>query len=257
LSFVAVVIPAYNESEALVRVLERMPDASNGLPVRVLVVDDGSYDATAAVARAGGAAVERHERNRGGGAALRTGFARAVGDGASVVVTLDADGQHDPREMHGLVEAIVERGADLAVGSRVLGAADPNTATRELGIAVFNRIVSVLTGHRVTDCSNSYRAIRADLLAELDLRQEQFHTSEFLIEALARGAAVEEVPVQVAQRTHGTTKKPRSLAYGFGFARAIGVTWLRTLPLRVGRPSRRSDHTLAEPERSAAGSRGG
>jgi glycosyltransferase involved in cell wall biosynthesis len=232
---IAVVIPAYNEAEALPAVLDAMPATVAGLAVVTLVVDDGSADGTAEAAEAHGAIAIRHEHNRGGGAALRTGFAVAIDAGARIVVTLDADGQHLPSEMGALVEPVAAGRAGLAVGSRVLGAADPNTRARELGIAVFNRLVSFLMWHRVTDSSNGYRAIDAAVLAQLDLRQEQFHTSELLIEALARGVEVIEVPVTVAARTHGTTRKPRSLRYGFGFARAIAGTWIRTLPLRLAR----------------------
>ena len=248
---VAVIIPALNEADALPGVLRRMPISCNELPVHALVVDDGSGDTTGEVARAHGALVARHERNRGGGAALRTGFELAIDAGARIVVTLDADGQHAPEEMENLVKPVLEGYADLAVGSRALGAAAPNAFARELGIAVFNKLITFLMRHKITDCSNGYRAIRTGMLAQLDLRQEQFHTSELLIEALARGAQVIEVPVHIAPRTHGTSKKPRSFRYGFGFARAIFVTWLRTLRHRGGRPSPRSARTRPVPERSA------
>src|SRR4051794_28997865 len=232
---VAVVIPAYNEAEALPAVLRSMPDMACGLPVVPVVVDDGSVDGTGTIAAGCKALVRKHETNRGGGAALRTGFAYAREHGAHIVVTMDADGQHLPSELEQMVEPVASGRAGLAVGSRALGAADPNTRARELGIAVFNRLISVLMRRRITDCSNGYRAVDADVLGKLDLRQEQFHTSEFLIEALARGINVEEVAVTVAARTHGTTRKPRTFRYGYGFAKAIIGTWLRTLPLRARR----------------------
>jgi glycosyltransferase involved in cell wall biosynthesis len=238
------VIPAYEEAEALPGLLRRIPDAVwCGIPVAALVVDDGSRDGTAGVARANGARVVSHATNLGGGAALATGFALAVAEGARAVVTMDADGQHLPEEMPALLEPVLDGRAGLAVGSRALGSADPNAFARELGIAVFNRLISVLTGSRITDCSNGYRAMRTDVIPQLDLRQRQFHTSEFLIQAIARGIEVVEVPVTVVARTHGATKKPRALRYGFGFARAIIGTWARTLPLRVAARSRRSART--------------
>jgi glycosyltransferase involved in cell wall biosynthesis len=252
---VLVVIPAYEEEGSLPGVLDRLPPAVSGLPVRVLVVDDGSGDRTAEIAREHGAIVERFETNRGGGAALRAGFELAMAGAAEIVVTMDADGQHLPEEIEALVAPVAAGRADLVVGSRVLGAAEPNTFARDLGIAFFNRLISLLMRRRIGDCSNGYRALRTDVLRSLDLRQQQFHTSEFLIQALARGVEVVEVPVTVARRSHGTTKKPRALRYGFGFARAIVLTWLRTLPLRVERPSRRNGRTLAAQEPPAPGSR--
>jgi glycosyltransferase involved in cell wall biosynthesis len=100
----------------------------------VLVVDDGSRDRTGDVAREHGAAVARHVINRGGGAALRTGYRLMSDSHAEVVVTLDADGQHLPSEMNRLVEPVLSGEIDVAHGSRVLGEADDNHFARELGI---------------------------------------------------------------------------------------------------------------------------
>jgi glycosyltransferase involved in cell wall biosynthesis len=243
---VLIVIPAYDEADALPGLLKRIPGSACEAAVKVLVVDDGSSDDTAGVAAANGALVERFDRNRGGGAALKAGFAYALRTGADIVVTMDADGQHLPEELEQLVRPVVDGRAGLAVGSRVIGDAEPNTFARELGISFFNRLVSLLMRRPITDSSNGYRAFRTDILPLLDLRQQQFHTSEFLIQALAHGVEVIEVPVTVARRSHGTTKKPRTLRYGYGFARAILSTWLRTLPLRV-LPSRRSDRMPVAP----------
>jgi glycosyltransferase involved in cell wall biosynthesis len=221
------VIPAYNEAENVGAVVSRIPDRVCGLPVTALVVDDGSSDGTVAAAEAAGAVVARHLRNRGGGAALRTGYALAAEAGAAIVVTLDADGQHLPEEMTRLVRPIVAGRADAVNGSRTLGSADPNTFSRELGLRVFNRVLTSLTRTDITDCSSGYRAIRAESLAKLELRQEQFHASEWLIEAVKRGLRLEEVPITVARRMHGETKKPATLGYGLGFTKAIVRAWLR------------------------------
>jgi hypothetical protein len=224
---VAVVVPAYNEAESIGHVLERIPDAVCGVGTAVLVVDDGSRDGTGDVAAGHGAVVARHVINRGGGAALRTGYRLMVDSGASIVVTLDADGQHLPSEMDRLVQPILDGEVDVAHGSRVLGHADSNHFAREMGIVFFNRLVSLITRTHVTDCSNGYRAVRATVLPQLVLRQEQFHTSEFMIEAIKRGIPAKEVPVTVEQRLHGHSKKPAVVRYGVGFANAIVRTWLR------------------------------
>lgn len=224
---IAVVIPAYNEAENIGFVLEQIPDQVCGRPVAVLVVDDGSRDGTAEVGRQHGAAVARHVTNRGGGAALRTGYRLMVDAGAEIVVTLDADGQHRPSEMERLVGPLLNGEGDVAHGSRVLGEADRNHLARELGIVFFNRLVSAITRTKVTDCSNGYRAVRTSVLPLLVLRQEQFHTSEFMIEAIKRGVPAIEVPVTVDRRLHGSSKKPAVLRYGLGFTNAIFRTWLR------------------------------
>jgi hypothetical protein len=224
---VAILVPAYNEAESIAYVLDRMPEEVCGMPTAVLVVDDGSRDGTGEVAAAHGAAVARHVINRGGGAALRTGYRLMVESGAEVVVTLDADGQHLPSEMERLVEPVLAGEVEVAHGSRVLGHADRNHFARELGIVFFNRVVSLITRTHVTDCSNGYRAVRTTVLPQLVLRQEQFHTSEFMIEAIKRGIPAKEVPVTVEQRLHGHSKKPAVVRYGVGFANAIVRTWLR------------------------------
>jgi hypothetical protein len=224
---VAVVIPAYNEAESVGDVVRSIPAQVCGEPTSVLVVDDGSRDDTSEEAAKAGAIVARHVINRGGGAALRTGYRLMSESGALVVVTLDADGQHLPSEMERLVKPVLDDEVDVAHGSRVLGDADPNSRSRELGIVFFNKLVSFITRTKVSDCSNGYRAVRTSVLPQLVLRQEQFHTSEFLIEAIKRGVPAKEVPVTVVQRTHGHSKKPAVVRYGLGFANAIARTWLR------------------------------
>ena len=224
---VAVVIPAFNEADSVGDVVRGIPPEVCGEPTSVLVVDDGSRDDTSEEAAKAGAVVARHVINRGGGAALRTGYRLMAESGALVVVTLDADGQHLPSEMARLVEPVLEDQVDVAHGSRLLGEADPNSRSREFGIVFFNKLVSFITRTKVSDCSNGYRAVRTTVLPQLVLRQEQFHTSEFLIEAIKRGIPAKEVPVTVAKRTHGHSKKPAVMRYGLGFANAIVRTWLR------------------------------
>ncbi len=224
---IAILVPAYNEAENIGVVLDQMPAEVCGARTEILVVDDGSRDGTGDAAVEHGALVARHVTNRGGGAALRTGYRLMVESGAEIVVTLDADGQHLPSEMERLVKPVLDGEVDVAHGSRVLGHADRNHFARELGIVFFNRLVSFITRTHVTDCSNGYRAVRTTVLPQLVLRQEQFHTSEFMIEAIKRGIPAKEIPITVEQRLHGHSKKPAVFRYGVGFANAIVRTWLR------------------------------
>jgi hypothetical protein len=224
---IGVLVPAYNEADSVGWVLDRIPARVCGVETAVLVVDDGSRDGTGEVAAEHDAVVARHVINRGGGAALRTGYRLLAASGTTMVVTLDADGQHLPSEMDRLVEPVLSGEVAVAHGSRVLGEAESNHYARELGIVFFNRMVSLITRTRVSDCSNGYRAVRTDVLPQLVLRQEQFHTSEFLIEAIKRGIPAKEVPVTVAHRRHGHSKKPAVVRYGLGFANAIVRAWLR------------------------------
>jgi hypothetical protein len=224
---IGVLVPAYNEAGNVGAVLDRIPSEVCGVETAVLVVDDGSRDGTDEAAQAHGAVVARHVVNRGGGAALRTGYRLLADSGARIVVTLDADGQHLPEEMQRLVKPVLDGEVAVAHGSRVLGEAEPNHPAREAGIVFFNKVVSFITRTKVTDCSNGYRAVRADVLPTLVLRQEQFHTSEFMIEAIKRGVPAKEVPVTVVNRLSGHSKKPAVVRYGMGFANAIMRAWLR------------------------------
>jgi glycosyltransferase involved in cell wall biosynthesis len=242
-----VLIPAYNERPSVADVIARVPVMAGGVQTVVVVVDDGSGDGTATAAAAAGGVVVRHPRRRGGGAALRTGYRLAAAAEASVVVTLDADGQHQPEEMERLVAPVLEGRAGLACGSRVLGTTEREGHARAVGIRLFSRMLSILLRRPVTDCSNSFRAMRGDLPGALDLRENQFHAAELLVEAVTRGTTVIEVPVTVRARAHGTTGKPPTLRYGAGFTKAIAAAWLRS----VRRRSRRTDRTPLAVERAA------
>jgi hypothetical protein len=224
---IAVVIPAYNESANIVPVLESLPPEVTGLPLHPIVVDDGSSDDTMERARAAGAAAVHLPLNRGQGAALRTGYRLALATGARLVVTMDADGQHQPSELPRLIEPILEGKADVVNGSRVLGAADPSHAARNLGIKVFAWALSVLTASRVTDPACGYRAVRTQALRDLEFHQDQFHNSEFILEASKRKLTMIEVPVTVTSRISGASKKPPHFRYGLGFANALLRAWLR------------------------------
>ncbi len=227
LGSICVVIPAYNEGEHIREVLERIPSRIDGNRVCTLVCVDGATDDTEAVAREHGAAVAVHGINLGGGAALSTGYLIALERGAEIVVTIDADGQNLPEDMPNLVQPILNREADLTNGSRILGRYERDSFIRRAGVYLFSGIASILNRKRITDLSSGYRAIRSDCLPRLDLRQQQFHASEFMIDALNKGLKVKEVPITFRRRTGGESKKPDPIRYGWGFTKAILQTWLR------------------------------
>ncbi len=224
---IVVVSPAYNEAENVGAVIEAMPKEIDGYQVVPIVVDDHSEDGTAEAARAAGALVARLPIRRGGGLALRVGYDIALKLGAEIVVSIDADGQHQPEELPSLVRPILEGRADHVNGSRMLGAFERDSLIRHLGVHFFSWLVTLLTGQRVTDISSGYRATRAETLRRLILEQDQFWTSEVTIEALRQRARVVEVPVTFLTRRGGESKKPKSLRYGWNFSKAIVKTWLR------------------------------
>jgi hypothetical protein len=224
---VVVVLPAHNEAGNVATVLAQIPEKVDGHPVVPLVVDDASEDDTGKIARAAGALVARLPIRRGGGQAVRVGYELGLQLDAVVVASLDADGQHDPNELPLLVEPILRDEADMVQGSRILGTFEKESHLRHMGVLVLSRLVSLLTGTRVTDVSNGYRAIRADTLRQLILQEDQFWTSEVIIEALRQRARIREVPITVRARASGQTKKPRPFRYGWSFLKVIVKTWLR------------------------------
>ena len=224
---VAVVSPAFNEAENVAAVIHSLPETVEGFRVVPIVVSDGSEDATAEVARAAGAYVAELPIRRGGGLALRVGYEIALRLGVEIVVTMDADGQHLASELPVMIGPIVRGEADYVNGSRLLGEFERESLIRHLGVHVFSRMVTLLTGRRITDPSSGYRAARASLLRQLVLEQDQFWTSEILIEALRHRATVVEVPVTIVARAGGKSKKPKSLRYGWNFSKVIIQTWLR------------------------------
>ena len=224
---VVVVLPAHNEAPNVASVIRAMPEKIEGHPVVPLVVDDASEDDTARVAREAGALVAKLPIRRGGGQALRVGYELALQVDAVVVASLDADGQHDPEELPSVVGPILRDEADMVQGSRVKGRYEKESRVRHLGVLVFSKLVSVITGVRLTDVSNGYRATRTETLRQLILEQDQFWTSEIIIEALRHRARIQEVPITVRARASGETKKPRPFKYGWSFLKVIVKTWLR------------------------------
>ncbi len=183
------VIPAYNGGEPLLGVVRET--AALLSPERVLVVDDGSTDGAPARVAEAGFRVVVHPVNRGKGAALRTGFETAVADGASGVLTLDADGQHDPAWIPRFLDAA--GGVDMVVGSRMQETGD----MPRLRVAVnhfTSWVVSALAGARITDSQSGFRWISRAVLEAVPLESERFDAeSEILIKAGRLGFRIQEV----------------------------------------------------------------
>ncbi len=190
----AAVIPAYNAAAHLPTVIDRV--ARHVRRERIVVVDDGSTDGTRAAAERVGVAVEVHPQNRGKGAAIRTGIARASALGVAYAILLDADGQHNPDEIPAFVARARETGADMVVGNRLADSANMpwlRLATNHVTSAV----VSLLAGRRVPDSQNGYRLIRLEHFAKFTLTTSRYEIeSEMIIRAGRARGKIASVPVQ-------------------------------------------------------------
>jgi glycosyltransferase involved in cell wall biosynthesis len=190
---IAAIIPALNAEKTLAAVVRETRRQLEPL----VVIDDGSTDATSKVARAGGAIVLRHEVNRGKGAALRTGFAWALEQGFDGVVTLDADGQHLPHEIPKFLAARQETGADLIIGGRAHLFAGMLPRRRMANrFSAWSIAKASATG--ITDSQSGYRFYSAKLLRGVTLRATGFDMeSEVIIRAGRGGFKVLTIPIDL------------------------------------------------------------
>mgnify|MGYP001821339651 FL=1 len=201
---VAVIIPARNEEIPLPGVLAEIP---HGVAEVVIVVDNGSTDRTAVVSRQSGAVVVGEPR-AGYGFACAAGVRAAQERGAEVLVFLDADGSFDPAQIPDLLAPIEAGQADLVLGSRLAGGMEPGAMPphARFGNWLVARLMRQLDGLQVTDLG-PFRAIRADLLAQLEMQEMTYGwPTEMMAKAAKRGARVVEVPVRYRVRRGGRSK---------------------------------------------------
>lgn len=229
------IVPAHNEAGAIGGVIDEIRAFDQRFDV--VVVDDGSTDATAEIAAARGAAVVSLPFNLGIGGAVQTGFRYALQQGYELAVRLDGDGQHDPAELPKLL-AVLERGeADVVTGSRFAGSGNgyrPPVA-RRLGIVFFARLVSALTRQTVTDTTSGFQALNRrgiELFAE-DYPSD-YPEVEATVLAVKHRLRLAEVPVSMREREHGASSigLAASIYYMLKVTLALFVAMVRryTLP---------------------------
>ena len=200
-------LPAFDEEESVAAVVRRAPARVAGHPLQVVVVDDGSSDATAAVAVAAGAEVWSLPDNRGLGAAVRTGLALGVERHAAAVVFCDADGEYAPEEIEHLVAPILAGSADYVVGSRFAGLPRSMRPHRWLGNRVLTlglRLIVRRWGVRnLTDGQSGYRALSPAAARTAELVHDFNYAQVLTLDLLSKGFRYAEVPITYRFREHG------------------------------------------------------
>lgn len=231
----SVIIPAYNEEDGIAEILDRVLSIKPGLEavgiadLEVIVVDDGSKDRTPEIVRSySNVRLIRHQKNRGYGGALKTGFANAEGN---LLSFLDADGTYPPEHFPELCKEIYA-GADVVVGSRMAGAKSEMPRTRRLGNLIFARLVSIIGNRKVTDSASGMRVFRREALERMyPLPDGLNFTPVMSTRAIHEGLKMVEVPIPYSERVGRS--KLSVVKDGVRFLNSIVLTALSYNPVRI------------------------
>jgi glycosyltransferase involved in cell wall biosynthesis len=216
---VVAAIPAFNEERTIAKLVL---EAQKFVDV-VLVCDDGSTDMTAEIAERMGADVIRHEKNLGYGRALKTLFTMARELNVDALVTLDADGQHDPRQIPQLVEPVLEKKADIILGSRFLDSEETDVPRyRSLGIKLITKLTGAASNQNIHDAQCGFRVYGRKALLGLNLIENGMGLSvEILMKAKKQGLTVAEVPTSCQYKELERTSTQNPIQHGAGVLMSI------------------------------------
>ncbi|WP_128478758.1 glycosyltransferase family 2 protein [Halorussus pelagicus] len=244
-------IPAYNEAETIAQIVEVATEYVD----EVVVVDDGSADRTAELARRAGALVVRHSTNRGKGAALKSVFDYAERRSCSALVLLDGDGQHLPRDIPAVAQPVLDGGADVVIGSRYLrrGMGSETPFYRRVGQRVLDRSIAFLFGVSVTDTQSGFRALSLDAVEDITVRTNGMAVETEMLDAANRNdLTIAERPIRVQYDVHnGQTYNP--VRHGAAVLGRIVQLVARRLLERSSRG--RADRRASDADRTTEGER--
>lgn len=208
---VAIVVPAFNESAVIYRVLKSLPKKLDGVSgIEIVVINDGSFDGTASEARRAGVTVISHTINRGLGAAIKTGMAFARRINSDIMVTFDGDGQHDPKDIPKVISPILKKKADFVIGSRFT---KPQMipADRLILNWLANFATFLLYGILSTDSQSGLRAFSKKALNSIDFKADRMDfSSEILLEAKRNDLKTREVPIRAIYTEYSRIKGQRN-----------------------------------------------
>ena len=225
-------IPAYNEEKTIGNVVR---DVINNGYRNVVVIDDGSTDRTAEIARKSGAIVISHKKNLGLGNGFKTGVNYALMSNADIFVNIDADGQFCPEEIGKLIEPILNNEADMVTGSRFLNESFVTNMPliKRVGNKFFTNVVSRITSKRFTDTQCGFRAYSRDALKKLNLMGGFTYTQEVFIDLAVKGMRIKEVPIKVNYHKDRKSRVASSLTkYGLKSLLIIMKTFRDYKPLK-------------------------
>jgi glycosyltransferase involved in cell wall biosynthesis len=228
------IIPAYNEERAIGNVIEDIKTHYPGADI--VVVNDGSPDSTADVARAHGAGVIDLPHNLGIGGAMQTGYKHAMAEGYDIAIQFDGDGQHRADQIEELVKPLLDGDADMVIGSRFLGEKGYEwTLTRLIGIKILSAVISTLSGRKITDPTSGFRAANRKVMKFFSSYYPDDYPEPEAVILLHKAAfRMAEVPVLMRERQSGSSSitTARSVYYMLKVLLAILIDMLKRVPGR-------------------------
>ena len=223
---IIVTIPAYNEEKTIgiaIKDIKKSLDGSHyKAKYRILVIDDGSRDKTAQIAKNSGAIVYSHPKNYGLAECFRTEIQKCIELNADVIVHIDADLQYNPQEIPKLIEEI-ENGHDLVLGSRFKGKIEEMPLIKRFGNIAFSGVVSKITGIQISDAQTGFRAFTRKVAEGIQIKSSHTYTQEQIIRAVNQKFRIKEVPIYFAKRDG----KSRLISSPFGYAIRAGINIIR------------------------------
>jgi glycosyltransferase involved in cell wall biosynthesis len=209
-------IPAYNEAECIGEVIRKARPHVD----EVIVADDGSVDDTTRVAETAGATVVRSKLNQGAGSATRLCFQIARDRNADVLITIDADGQHNAEEIPSVVAPIFDQGADLVIGSRFIQYIGEIPRYRRFGISIITLLLNLAAKVKISDSQSCFRAYSKRAIENLNITERGFGFSiETLVQARRKGLVIKEVPIYCVYNEHSHSLNP--LVHGLQIALSV------------------------------------
>ena len=223
---IIITIPAYNEEDTIGNVISEIKQVMDKTEYeyKIMVMNDGSTDNTANVAKNADALVYSHPYNYGLAETFRTEIEKALENNAEIIVHIDADGQYRADEIPKLIKPIENKEADLVLGSRFLGTIEKMPVIKKLGNIAFSKVVSQISGIKITDGQTGFRAFTREIAEKITIISTHTYTQEQIIKAVRNKFKVKEVPVYFAKRESG---KSRLMSNPVEFAVRAGVNLLR------------------------------
>ena len=202
---VTVGIPAYNEEKNIASIIVKLKKFSSN----IIICNDGSTDSTGLIAKELGAIVINHQKNQGYGAAIKSIFLKSKEIGTKVLVTLDADGQHDVNEIDKLLKPITDDKCDIVIGSRFLSETENVPSYRKLGINVITKLTNASIKKNLTDSQSGFRAYNKKVIEQVQLSDSGMGVStEILIKASSKEFRIAEVPITISYGGDTSTHNP-------------------------------------------------